>query len=63
VGLPEGAPRSDGQSLALHDSCMARSAPEIQESVRSIVAQLGYLIEELPYSREMTKCCGYGGLM
>jgi glutamate synthase (NADPH/NADH) small chain len=62
-GLPEGAARGRGEVLALHDSCTARSAPAIQDSVRNIVGRLGYEIEELPYSRELTKCCGYGGLM
>ncbi len=62
-GLPHEAPRGHGEVLALHDSCTARSAREIQDSVRSIIQKLGYRIEELPYSREMTKCCGYGGLM
>ncbi len=62
-GLPDDAPRGGGQRLALHDSCTARSAPEIQDSVRAVVTKLGYEIEELSYAREMTKCCGYGGLM
>ncbi len=62
-GLPGEAPRGHGEVLALHDSCTARSAPEIQDGVRNIVEKLGYRTEELPYCREMTKCCGYGGLM
>jgi hypothetical protein len=62
-GLPDAAPRAQGEVLALHDSCTARRAPEIQNAVRSMVEKLGYRIEELPYNREMTKCCGYGGLM
>ncbi len=62
-GLPAGAPSGAGRPLAVHDSCTARWAREIQDSVRSIVGKLGYEVEELPYSREMTKCCGYGGLM
>lgn len=62
-GLPEGSPRGHGETLALHDSCTARSAAEIQDGVRSLVSKLGYQVEELPHSRELTKCCGYGGLM
>ncbi len=62
-GLPEDGPRGQGMTLALHDSCTARSAPDIQDSVRNITRKLGYQIEELPYNREMTKCCGYGGLL
>jgi len=62
-GLPPGAPPGMDRRLALHDSCTARSAPEIQDSVRRLMHRLGYEIEELPYSRALTKCCGYGGLM
>ena len=36
-GLPPGAPRGHGETLALHDSCTARSAVEMQDSVRSLV--------------------------
>ncbi len=62
-GLPDDTPRGRGEVLAVHDACTARGAPEIQDGVRNIVRELGYQIEELPYSRSMTKCCGYGGLM
>jgi Fe-S oxidoreductase len=62
-GLPAGAARGRGETLAVHDSCTARAATAMQDSVRSLVAKLGYRVEELHYSRELTKCCGYGGLM
>ena len=62
-GLPPGAPDGRGETLAVHDSCTARSATDMQDSVRRLVAKLGYRVEELSYSRELTKCCGYGGLM
>lgn len=63
IGLPAEAPNSAGRTVAVHDSCMARFEPQIQESVRRLALQLGCIIEELPFSREKTKCCGYGGLM
>lgn len=31
--------------------------------MRNIAAKLGYEIQELKYSKEKTKCCGYGGLV
>jgi glutamate synthase (NADPH/NADH) small chain len=62
-GIPAGSPQGRGAALALHDSCTARAAPEIQDSVRRIAQKLGYHIEELPYNRGRTKCCGYGGLV
>lgn len=51
------------RKLAIHDSCTTRYDSEIQLSVRNILGKLGFQIEELPYNRETTVCCGYGGLM
>ena len=48
--------------LAVHDSCTARFNRKLQDEVRQLAIQAGYEIEELPYSREKTHCCGYGGL-
>jgi glutamate synthase (NADPH) small chain len=62
-GLPEEAPSGNGHTLAVHDSCTARSAPHIQDGVRSVLTGLGYDVVELPHSRGLTKCCGYGGLL
>jgi glutamate synthase (NADPH) small chain len=64
-GVPpaSGAPTGRGKTLAIHDSCTAREARGIQDGVRSLVGRLGYQVEELRYSRELTKCCSYGGLM
>jgi glutamate synthase (NADPH) small chain len=56
---------SRGQDLpvrALHDPCTTRNNPEVQQSVRRLLALLGQPLEELALSRELTECCGYGGL-
>lgn len=50
------------QELALHDPCAARGTPAVRTSVRKLAADLGQRIEELPLGRELTRCCGYGGL-
>ncbi|MGI6713275.1 MAG: pyridine nucleotide-disulfide oxidoreductase/dicluster-binding protein [Bacillota bacterium] len=63
IGLPEEAVKENGRMVAVHDACSARSEPLIQDSIRNIMQELGYKIEELPYNRQQTKCCGYGGLM
>jgi glutamate synthase (NADPH/NADH) small chain len=63
LGLPEIEVKSSKDILAIHDTCTTRYNQDIQDSIRRIVLNRGYLIEELPYSRAMTKCCGYGGLM
>ncbi len=62
-GLPEETPSGGGRTLAVHDSCTARHARQMQDSVRTLLVRLGYELEELPHSREFTKCCGYGGLL
>lgn len=49
--------------LAVHDSCSARHDEATQASVRTLITAAGYTVEELPYSRGRTKCCGYGGLV
>ena len=62
-GLPETAQKGNGHVLAVHDACATRHNQKIQESLRNITAELGYEIHELKYSKEKTKCCGYGGLV
>lgn len=67
VYIREGLPNKDHikipQTLSIHDACSTRENNDLHTSVRSIVAKLGYGIEELEYSKEKTKCCGYGGLV
>lgn len=61
LGVPPQLSKQTGV-LAVHDSCTTRFDRKLQEGVRSLAQQAGYTIEELPYSREKTHCCGYGGL-
>ncbi|MEI8216476.1 MAG: pyridine nucleotide-disulfide oxidoreductase/dicluster-binding protein [Eubacteriales bacterium] len=61
-GLPD-VERNKGKIISIHDSCTARHEPKMQKSVRSILEKTGYSIEELKYSKDKTKCCGYGGLI
>ena len=61
VGLPEGI-KASGQTLSLHDSCATRWEKGIQDSVRALIKEIGYEIEEMEYSREKPRCCGSGGI-
>ncbi len=63
LGLPETPLATLPEAVAIHDACTTRHERQIQESVRRILHRLGLEIEELPLSRELTECCGYGGLM
>jgi hypothetical protein len=62
-GLPEMAQNGKNHILNVHDACSTRHNKNIHESLRNITAKLGYEIQELKYSKEKTKYCGYGGLV
>lgn len=62
-GLPEVDIKKGKRELCIHDACATRHNAKLHESVRSIVKTLGYSVEELEYSKEKAKCCGYGGLV
>ncbi|HMK65281.1 MAG TPA: (Fe-S)-binding protein, partial [Thermodesulfobacteriota bacterium] len=49
--------------LAIHDPCTTRHEPFIQGSVRRLLKKLAVTVEELNLGRDLTECCGYGGLM
>jgi NADPH-dependent glutamate synthase beta subunit-like oxidoreductase len=61
--LPEGIEVHDEYTFSLHDSCTVRDEKEFMDSVRDLVKRMGYEIEEMQYSREMTRCCGAGGMV
>ncbi|MFZ3048485.1 MAG: pyridine nucleotide-disulfide oxidoreductase/dicluster-binding protein [Desulfatirhabdiaceae bacterium] len=63
-GLPHGSDVSTHPaSLAIHDPCTTRHEPGLRASVRSLLRQLHQSVEELKLGRELTECCGFGGLM
>ena len=62
-GLPETSQNGDQHILNVHDACSTRHNKNIHDSLRNITVKLGYEIQELKYSKEKTKCCGYGGLV
>ncbi|MHC1719499.1 MAG: pyridine nucleotide-disulfide oxidoreductase/dicluster-binding protein [Clostridiaceae bacterium] len=62
-GLPEGtAEKCKGTKIALHDACTSRHHEKLQQSARAVINKLGIEIQELEFSGDRTKCCGYGGL-
>lgn len=62
-GLPETAANGNGHVLSVHDACSSRHNKAVQDSLRQLATKLGYDIRELKYTKEKTKCCGYGGLV
>lgn len=62
-GVPISNKIKETYVLNVHDPCTTRHNGQIHQSIRSIASTLGYTIEELKFSKEKTKCCGYGGLV
>ncbi|WP_238918399.1 pyridine nucleotide-disulfide oxidoreductase/dicluster-binding protein [Clostridium sp. YIM B02555] len=62
-GLPSDVKLGDGKILAVHDACTTRKEKNIHESIRNIAKSLNYKIEEPKYTKETTKCCGFGGVV
>lgn len=58
-----GVKKVTDRTVAVHDACSARGNAGMQEKVRKFVKALGCSIEEIPYSHDITPCCGYGGLV
>jgi len=64
IGLPDRKEENFSPlKLAVHDTCTTRQEAELQQSIRNILHKLGHQVEELKNSRQVTECCGYGGLM
>lgn len=63
LDLPEVSREATAEILTIHDPCTARHLDRAQESVRSILHKLGYQTSEPSLSRDLTECCGFGGLM
>ncbi len=62
-GFPDQVSETRRMALAIHDPCSSRHEPRVHQAVRNILRKLNFEIHELPLSRSLTKCCGYGGLM
>lgn len=62
-GLPRGIEgKYRGMKTAIHDACTSRHHGRLQESARAVIKMLGFEIDELEFSGNKAKCCGYGGL-
>ena len=62
TGLPETAGVMPTGPIAVHDPCTARHDVAALAAVRDLLARRQVAVEELPLSRNMTQCCGFGGL-
>lgn len=48
-------------TVTVHDPCAVRSHGGMQVSVRKIITDKGFNIDEMAHSRQKTLCCGEGG--
>ncbi len=56
------ASRQYSRSLAIHDPCTSRYVDKWQDAVRTGLDAMGITHHELEMSRDLTECCGYGGV-
>ena len=66
IGLPEelrGKAKHSDVVFTIHDSCSTRYEKELQDGIRWILNELGYKTAEPKYTRENTRCCGFGGMV
>ena len=60
-GLPELDVTTGSNPMCVFDPCSARDNPDLHKAVRQIAAASGTKLEELYYSGEKARCCGWGG--
>jgi Fe-S oxidoreductase len=66
IGLPEelrGKAKDSDVVFTIHDSCSTRHLLGLHDGIRWILNELGYKVIESKYSREKTRCCGFGGMV
>jgi glutamate synthase (NADPH/NADH) small chain len=56
------AGRGSGKQFVIHDPCTSRHEDTWQNSTRAALAAMGVPYHELALSRNLTACCGYGGV-
>lgn len=59
----KGKGKNSNITFGIHDACPTRNNSDIHEGVRWIINELGYKFKETEYSRENTRCCGFGGMV
>jgi len=52
-----------GETISIHDSCKARHMSELHDAVRTLVGDSGAAVEDVDYSKELARCCGFGGMI
>ncbi len=61
LSLTEKKSRKINREITVHDPCGARFAKNVQQSVRNLLQQQGFVVREMEHNRTRTFCCGEGG--
>lgn len=59
--LPEWKDLGEGKVVSVFDPCASRYDPVMQKSIRQLLANAGYTLEELNFHGEEARCCSFGG--
>ncbi len=59
--FPQGLSKRENE-FVIHDPCSSRHEDVWQDLVRSMLKSIGISFRELQMSRNLTECCGYGGV-
>ncbi|SKA84748.1 aldehyde dehydrogenase, iron-sulfur subunit [Paucidesulfovibrio gracilis DSM 16080] len=55
--------RDSNTPLAIHDPCGSRQDAALHEDVRTLLERLDIPLVEPKLTKDLTECCGYGGLL
>jgi Fe-S oxidoreductase len=66
IGIPnsrKGIGKTVTEEFTIHDPCPTRDIDIIHGSIRKIIDDLGFKVEEMKYNKGKTLCCGSGGMV
>jgi Fe-S oxidoreductase len=63
AGTWEPPRRHEGVVVSIHDSCKARHEAGVHAGVRRLLEDGGSTVEDVDYSGELARCCGFGGMI
>lgn len=55
-------PLTTSKEFVIHDPCTSRYESSWQNAARAVLTTMGVSFHELEMSRDLTECCGYGGV-
>ncbi len=50
-----------GETVSVFDPCASREEPEVQQAIRTLAKQAGFVLQPLPLEKRLAACCSWGG--